>query len=220
MGWMQSGQRAPRRGGWKVRTRTLGRWWRSATTRSRTPPSRLPTWTPAAGTSPSHTSSSREGQEPEGRRALRHPQRPTNGGRVLLVLQDQGLIKLKAGAGLRPRRWTWWGTRRRSASWNWMRPSCRGRWPVCGGDQYETMRCRRGCTRAGIRFRRRVHEASSGHLGTWKKRHRRKAGPTSSENSPCGEQVLCLSLGSGTCNDLPAGKGLPRAVQGPLGAAL
>ena len=29
------------------------------------------------------------------------PNDPTNGGRVLLVLQDQGLIKLKAGAGLK-----------------------------------------------------------------------------------------------------------------------
>ena len=52
------------------------------------------------------------------------PNDTTNEARALLLLQDQGLIKLKDGAGSQPSR-TSPATPRTSSSWKWRPHSCR-----------------------------------------------------------------------------------------------
>ncbi len=56
------------------------------------------------------------------------PNDPTNLGRSLILLEKQGLLKLKEGAGLKRPCWTSPATRTTSRSSSWKLPSCRARW--------------------------------------------------------------------------------------------
>ena len=58
------------------------------------------------------------------------PNDPTNGGRALLLLQGQGLVKLKDGAGLKATPLDIVANPRSSSSSSWMPPSCRVRWTI------------------------------------------------------------------------------------------